>query len=342
MARYRDLLATCWVLAGARPDDRCGLVHVPGGEATYRDAVAAHTTTDRDPAELHQLGRDLVAELAEEYRTLGARVLGTADMDEVVARLRDDLALRFGAAADRSAATPWSGPPPPSRRSSAGCRRRLPGRRDEQVRGQGRRARLLPAPRRRRQPPGRALARYLGPRRPDPLRVRGPGLPRERPRPPPPVRPGPGAGGAAPVPALRLRDRLQRGLGPVHRAAGRRARPLLGRPGALRHAVVRFLAGLPAAVDTGLHQLGWSRPGDPVPAGQPRPHPDQHRERGRPLRRHARPGPGLHGRPPRAGPAPAAGRPAPGAASTCAPSTTWCSAPAGCRCRSWPKWSTDT
>jgi uncharacterized protein (DUF885 family) len=99
MARYRDLLATR-VLAGARPDDRCGLVHVPGGEATYRDAVAAHTTTDRDPAELHQLGRDLVAELAEEYRTLGARVLGTADMDEVVARLRDDPALRFGSAAE--------------------------------------------------------------------------------------------------------------------------------------------------------------------------------------------------------------------------------------------------
>jgi uncharacterized protein (DUF885 family) len=99
MARYRDLLATR-VLAGARPDDRCGLVHVPGGEATYRDAVAAHTTTDRDPAALHQLGRDLVAELAEEYRTLGARVLGTADMDEVVARLRDDPALRFGSAAE--------------------------------------------------------------------------------------------------------------------------------------------------------------------------------------------------------------------------------------------------
>ena len=99
MARYRDLLAGP-VLEHARPDDRCGLLHVPGGEAVYRAAVATHTTTDRDPAELHRLGRELVAGLAEEYRTLGERVLGTADMDEVVARLRDDPALRFRTAAE--------------------------------------------------------------------------------------------------------------------------------------------------------------------------------------------------------------------------------------------------
>jgi uncharacterized protein (DUF885 family) len=97
MARYRDLLAG-EVMAEARPDDRCGLAHVPGGEAVYRAAVAAHTTTDRDPAELHRLGLELVAELEEEYRALGERVLGTADMTEVLARLRDDPALRFSSA----------------------------------------------------------------------------------------------------------------------------------------------------------------------------------------------------------------------------------------------------
>jgi uncharacterized protein (DUF885 family) len=94
MARYRDLLAG-EVMARARPDDRCGLAHLPDGEAVYRAAVAAHTTTDRDPAELHRLGQELVAELEEEYRTLGERVLGTADMDQILARLRDDPALRF-------------------------------------------------------------------------------------------------------------------------------------------------------------------------------------------------------------------------------------------------------
>src|SRR4029450_13827501 len=97
MARYRDLLAG-QVLERARPDDRCGLAHVPGGEAVYLAAVAPHTTTDRDPAELHRLGLDLVAGLAEEYRELGAQVLGTADMGQVLHRLRDDPALRFATA----------------------------------------------------------------------------------------------------------------------------------------------------------------------------------------------------------------------------------------------------
>jgi uncharacterized protein (DUF885 family) len=99
MARYRDLLAG-QVLERARPDDRCGLAHVPGGEAVYLAAVAHHTTTDRDPAELHQLGLELVGQLAEEYRALGSRVLGTADMGQVLDRLRHDPALRFGSAAE--------------------------------------------------------------------------------------------------------------------------------------------------------------------------------------------------------------------------------------------------
>ena len=94
MARYRDLLAG-QVLERARPDDRCGLAHLPDGEAVYRAAVARHTTTDRDPADLHRLGLELVAELEEEYRALGERVLGTADMGQVLARLREDPALRF-------------------------------------------------------------------------------------------------------------------------------------------------------------------------------------------------------------------------------------------------------
>jgi uncharacterized protein (DUF885 family) len=98
MARYRDLLAG-QVLGRARPDDRCGLAHVPGGEAVYLAAVGRHTTTDRDPAELHRLGLDLVAGLTDEYRELGARVLGTADMEQIRHRLRDDPALRFGTAA---------------------------------------------------------------------------------------------------------------------------------------------------------------------------------------------------------------------------------------------------
>jgi uncharacterized protein (DUF885 family) len=94
MARYRDLLATD-ILERARPDDRCGLAHLPDGEAVYRAAVAAHTTTDRDPADLHRLGLGVGEQVQEGYRALGERVLGTADMGQVLSRLRDDPALRF-------------------------------------------------------------------------------------------------------------------------------------------------------------------------------------------------------------------------------------------------------
>ena len=123
MARYRDLLAT-QVAERARPDDRCGLVHVPGGEAVYRAAVAHHTTTDRDPDELHRLGLDLVAGLAEEYRSWGSGCSAPPTWTRSCQRLRHDPALRFTTALRSSsrAATPWSGRWRPCPRSSAGRR----------------------------------------------------------------------------------------------------------------------------------------------------------------------------------------------------------------------------
>ncbi|HEV8424073.1 MAG TPA: DUF885 domain-containing protein [Actinomycetes bacterium] len=99
MARYRALLRD-QVLPSARPDDRCGLAYLPGGEAVYRSTVLQHTTADHDPEQIHRLGLDLVAGLAEEYRTLGARVLGTSDLEEIRARLRGDPELRFQTAAE--------------------------------------------------------------------------------------------------------------------------------------------------------------------------------------------------------------------------------------------------
>jgi uncharacterized protein (DUF885 family) len=99
MARYRELLAD-QVLGRARPDDRCGLAWLPDGEAVYRQTVRHHTTTGRDPAELHQLGLELVAGLGEEYRALGARVFGTADLEAILTRLRQDPGLRFTTGAE--------------------------------------------------------------------------------------------------------------------------------------------------------------------------------------------------------------------------------------------------
>ncbi len=94
LRRHRTILAGQVALA-ARPDDQVGLCRLPGGAQLYRDAVALHTTTDASPEHYHQLGLDLIAALADEYRELGGRTLGTTDVAEIFARLREDPALRF-------------------------------------------------------------------------------------------------------------------------------------------------------------------------------------------------------------------------------------------------------
>ena len=88
------------VLPLARPDDRCGLCFLPDGETVYRNAARRHTTTPRDLDELHRLGQELVAGLAEEYRALESRALGTSDLAEIFGRLRGDPSLRFDTAGE--------------------------------------------------------------------------------------------------------------------------------------------------------------------------------------------------------------------------------------------------
>jgi uncharacterized protein (DUF885 family) len=97
LAAYREHLATR-VAPTARPDERAGLCALPEGEATYAAAIRRHTTLPLTAEELHEVGREEIARLAEEYAELGERVLGTADVTEVFARLREDPALRFATA----------------------------------------------------------------------------------------------------------------------------------------------------------------------------------------------------------------------------------------------------
>ena len=94
IARYRETLHTALLPIGRR-DHEVGIGHVPGGSGAYRDAVAAHTTTDLTPEEIHATGESLVAALREEFAERGGRALGTTDADEVLRRLRDDPDLRF-------------------------------------------------------------------------------------------------------------------------------------------------------------------------------------------------------------------------------------------------------
>lgn len=83
------------VLPGARPDDRCGLGGLADGEASYAAMLRYYTTTDKSAQEIHQLGLDTVAKLADEYRSLGPEVVGTDDLAQIFEAMRTDPALHF-------------------------------------------------------------------------------------------------------------------------------------------------------------------------------------------------------------------------------------------------------
>ena len=93
--RLRDEL-----LPVARPDERVGIGGIPGGAEGYADAVARHTTTELSPAEIHQIGLDVLAELQPRWIELGRRALGESEFPAIVARLRSDPALRFRTSAE--------------------------------------------------------------------------------------------------------------------------------------------------------------------------------------------------------------------------------------------------
>ena len=79
----------------ARPGERAGIGHIPGGEAGYLAAVARHTTTALSPEEIHAIGRAELAELSALWAEIGQQALGVSDFTVIAARMRDDPALRF-------------------------------------------------------------------------------------------------------------------------------------------------------------------------------------------------------------------------------------------------------
>lgn len=93
--RYRDAFET-ELLPVARPDDRCGLTWVEGGDAIYASAVTQHTGLELTPDEIHEIGiHDINVRLAAEYSEIGSNVFGTRDVPVILDHLRDDLDLRF-------------------------------------------------------------------------------------------------------------------------------------------------------------------------------------------------------------------------------------------------------
>lgn len=92
--RYRALLEA-EILPSTRPQDRAGIMHIPGGHDAYATLIRIHTSLDLAPEELHETGLREVERINAETEALGARVLGAADRSETIHRLRTDPELYF-------------------------------------------------------------------------------------------------------------------------------------------------------------------------------------------------------------------------------------------------------
>lgn len=93
-ARYRTFLAD-EALPRARDEAHVGLVNIPGGGEMYARLAHAHTTVDRSPPEIHEIGLAEIARIDAEITELGGRVLGTRDLAETLVALRGDPSVHF-------------------------------------------------------------------------------------------------------------------------------------------------------------------------------------------------------------------------------------------------------
>lgn len=94
MAAYRDVLRDV-VAPVARPDDRAGLRWLPDGAYDYDRTLRFFTTTGLTAEEIHGIGLQQVAKLADEYRALGPEVVGSDDLETIFAAMRSDPRLHF-------------------------------------------------------------------------------------------------------------------------------------------------------------------------------------------------------------------------------------------------------
>ncbi len=92
--RYLEFLKS-EMLTKARPQERPGIMHIPGGAEAYSKLIRVHTSSDLTPGELHQTGLNEVARINGEMEELGGKAFGTRDRKEILKRLRNDRSLYF-------------------------------------------------------------------------------------------------------------------------------------------------------------------------------------------------------------------------------------------------------
>ena len=94
LVRYRAFLKDT-IMPTARQPEMAGLADLPGGMDCYRKLIRVHTSLDKTPTELHQLGLDEIKRIRTAISDLGGKALGTTDFAQIQAKLRKDPAMHF-------------------------------------------------------------------------------------------------------------------------------------------------------------------------------------------------------------------------------------------------------
>jgi uncharacterized protein (DUF885 family) len=92
--RYRDFLRDV-LMPDSRGPDRAGVRWLPEGEACYAAAIKEHTTLSMSADEIHAAGIAELGAIHGEFRRLGERLWGEADLGAIFKRLRTDERLYF-------------------------------------------------------------------------------------------------------------------------------------------------------------------------------------------------------------------------------------------------------
>jgi uncharacterized protein (DUF885 family) len=97
--KYRQFLEER-IKPHARGSERPGLAGLRIDRDCYRALIRRHTSLDRTPEELHELGKSELARINADMMLLGEKLFGTRDLDEILVRLRTDPKLSFATEAE--------------------------------------------------------------------------------------------------------------------------------------------------------------------------------------------------------------------------------------------------
>jgi uncharacterized protein (DUF885 family) len=86
--------------AHGRSDDEAGIMHTNGGVELYDELVWSHTTLDLAPQQIHQIGLDQVAKLAEEYVAIAGPIFGLDNVEDILTHLRDEPSMKYQSGED--------------------------------------------------------------------------------------------------------------------------------------------------------------------------------------------------------------------------------------------------